>query len=154
MRLAKEIKSLEMNAINGGLQFFVERLVLLRGSGLDMADLDSSTKQKQGQDPILKHVGLVKRTALHLKARIPQVMDVDELIQVGMVGLIEASQNFDASRGVEFEIFAPNQNPRHPRRSPSDLGATTISNLSYSCEMNEATQELATSLGRTPTSGN
>ena len=72
-----------------------------------MADLDLYTQvQKQGQDPILKHVGLVKRTALHLKARIPQVMDVDELIQVGMVGLIEASQNFDVSRGVEFEIFA------------------------------------------------
>ena len=34
-----------------------------------MADLDLYTQvQKQGQDPILKHVGLVKRTALHLKA--------------------------------------------------------------------------------------
>ena len=33
-------------------------------------------------------------------------MDVDELIQVGMIGLIEASQSFDLSRGVDFEIFA------------------------------------------------
>ena len=33
-----------------------------------MADLDLYTQvQKQGQDPILKHVGFVKRTALHLK---------------------------------------------------------------------------------------
>ena len=72
-----------------------------------MADLDLYNQVAQnGRDPILAHVGLVKRTALHLKARIPQVMDVDELIQVGMIGLIEASQSFDTTRGVEFEIFA------------------------------------------------
>ena len=48
-----------------------------------MADLDLYNQVAQnGRDPILAHVGLVKRTALHLKARIPQVMDVDELIQV------------------------------------------------------------------------
>ena len=72
-----------------------------------MADLDLYNQVAQsGRDPILAHVGLVKRTALHLKARIPQVMDVDELIQVGMIGLIEASQSFDTTRGVDFEIFA------------------------------------------------
>ena len=71
-----------------------------------MADLDLYNQVAQnGRDPILAHVGLVKRTALHLKARIPQVMDVDELIQVGMIGLIEASQSFDTTRGVEFEIL-------------------------------------------------
>ena len=72
-----------------------------------MADLDLYNQIGQNRrDPILAYVGLVKRTALHLKARIPQVMDVDELIQVGMIGLIEASQSFDATRGVDFEIFA------------------------------------------------
>jgi hypothetical protein len=46
-----------------------------------MADLDLYNQiGNQTRDPILAHLGLVKRTALHLKARIPQVMDVDELI--------------------------------------------------------------------------
>ena len=72
-----------------------------------MADIELYAKvQNNGQDPILAHMGLVKRTALHLRARIPQVMDVEEMIQVGMIGLIEATQSFDNSRGVEFEIFA------------------------------------------------
>ena len=98
-RLAKEISSLEINGINETFNSLLSDWYPLEAkSWFDMADLDLYAQvQKQGQDPILKHVGLVKRTALHLKARIPQVMDVDELIQVGMVGLIEASQNFDVS---------------------------------------------------------
>lgn len=43
-----------------------------------MADIELYAKvQNNGQDPILAHMGLVKRTALHLRARIPQVMDVE-----------------------------------------------------------------------------
>jgi len=110
-----------------------------------MADLDLYTQvQKQGQDPILKHVGLVKRTALHLKARIPQVMDVDELIQVGMVGLIEASQNFDASRGVEFEIFARTRIRGAILDEVRRISVLPRSAISHIRETNEATQELAT----------
>ncbi len=37
---------------------------------------------------ILDHLGMVKRIAVHLKARIPPFMEVDELVQVGMIGLI------------------------------------------------------------------
>ena len=117
-----------------------------------MADLDLYTQvQKQGRDPILKHVGLVKRTALHLKARIPQVMDVDELVQVGMVGLIEASQNFDASRGVEFEIFARTRIRGAILDEVRRISVLPRSAISHIRGTNEATQQLATSLGRAPT---
>ncbi len=100
---------------------------------------------------VLQHVGLVKRTALHLKARIPQVMDVDELIQVGMIGLIEASQNFDASRGVEFEIFARTRIRGAILDEVRRISVLPRSAISHIRETNEATQELATELGRHPT---
>ena len=58
---------------------------------------------------LIDHMGLVKRVALHLKARLPNFMELEELIQVGMIGLIEADKSFDASKGVEFEIFAKNR---------------------------------------------
>ena len=113
-----------------------------------MADLDLYTQvQKQGQDPILKHVGLVKRTALHLKARIPQVMDVDELIQVVMVGLIEASQNFDASRGVEFEIFARTRIRGAILDEVRRISVLPRSAISHIRETNEATQEIRHKIG-------
>lgn len=117
-----------------------------------MADLDLYNRvQSQGQDPILKHVGLVKRTALHLKTRIPQVMDVDELIQVGMVGLIEASQNFDASRGVDFEIFARTRIRGAILDEVRRISVLPRSAISHIRGTNVATQELATTLGRAPT---
>ena len=33
-------------------------------------------------------------------------MDLNELIQVGMIGLIEAAKSFDPTKGIEFEHFA------------------------------------------------
>ena len=41
--------------------------------------------KREGREAlILEHMGLVKRVALHLKARLSPFMDLDELIQVGM----------------------------------------------------------------------
>lgn len=117
-----------------------------------MADLDLYNQVSQsGRDPILQHLGLVKRTALHLKGRIPQVMDVDELIQVGMIGLIEASQSFDASRGVDFEIFARTRIRGAILDEVRRISVLPRSAISHIRETNEATQELATALGRSPT---
>ena len=117
-----------------------------------MADLDLYNQiGNQTRDPILAHLGLVKRTALHLKARIPQVMDVDELIQVGMVGLIEASRSFDAARGVDFEIFARTRIRGAILDEVRRISVLPRSAISHIREPNEATQELATELGRAPT---
>ena len=53
-----------------------------------------------------KHTVLVKRIAYHLLARLPASVLVDDLIQSGMIGLLEASNNFDCSKGASFETFA------------------------------------------------
>ena len=46
----------------------------------------------------------IKLTALMLKARMPWA-DVDELLQLGAIGMMEALQRFDSSRGIEFQAF-------------------------------------------------
>lgn len=77
-----------------------------------MADLrvyEEIQNADQSGNELLAHVGLVKRVALHLKGRLPNFMELDELIQVGMIGLIEAKSSFDASKGVDFEVFAKNR---------------------------------------------
>ena len=53
-----------------------------------------------------QHTVLVKRIAYHLLARLPASVIVDDLIQSGMIGLLEASNNFDHSKGASFETFA------------------------------------------------
>jgi len=55
---------------------------------------------------IEQHTVLVKRIAYHLLARLPASVIVDDLIQSGMVGLLEAANNFDHSKGASFETFA------------------------------------------------
>lgn len=49
---------------------------------------------------------LVKRIAYHLKGRLPDSVMVDDLIQAGMVGLLEASRNYENGHGASFETFA------------------------------------------------
>lgn len=49
---------------------------------------------------------LVKRIAYHMVARMPASVQVDDLIQAGMVGLLEAAQKFQDDKGAGFETYA------------------------------------------------
>ncbi|MGH8511958.1 MAG: sigma-70 family RNA polymerase sigma factor, partial [Gammaproteobacteria bacterium] len=49
---------------------------------------------------------LVKRIAHHLISRLPPSVQIDDLIQAGMIGLLEASRNYDPSQGASFETYA------------------------------------------------
>ena len=53
-----------------------------------------------------QHVPLVRRLAHHMIAKLPPNVEVDDLIQVGMIGLSEALSRYEASQGVQFETFA------------------------------------------------
>ncbi|VAW69671.1 RNA polymerase sigma factor for flagellar operon [hydrothermal vent metagenome] len=60
----------------------------------------------QRDQRIIEHIGLVKRIAYHLLVRLPSNVLVDDLIQSGMLGLIEAAKNYDPSQGASFETYA------------------------------------------------
>ncbi|MEJ8676600.1 RNA polymerase sigma factor FliA [Chromobacterium amazonense] len=49
---------------------------------------------------------LVRKLASIMIARLPASVELGDLIQVGMIGLIEASRQFDPAQGVMFETFA------------------------------------------------
>jgi RNA polymerase sigma factor FliA len=55
---------------------------------------------------VLRHAELVKRIAYHLAGRLPASVEVADLIQAGMLGLIEAASNYTADRGASFETYA------------------------------------------------
>jgi len=65
--------------------------------------------QKQSNAELLDleaYLPLVKRIAYHLKGRLPDSVMVDDLIQSGIIGLIEAMQKFNANQGASFETYA------------------------------------------------
>ncbi len=55
---------------------------------------------------IKEYAPLVKRVAYHLMLRLPDSVAVDDLIQAGMMGLLEASGRYDELRGAQFETYA------------------------------------------------
>ncbi|MGZ8157996.1 MAG: RNA polymerase sigma factor FliA [Methylobacter sp.] len=55
---------------------------------------------------VMQHAPLVKRIAYHLLSRLPDSVQVDDLIQAGMLGLLEAIKNYDASQGASFDTYA------------------------------------------------
>jgi len=55
---------------------------------------------------VRKHADLVKRIAYHLAGRLPPQVEVEDLMQAGMMGLLEAAQNYASGRGASFETYA------------------------------------------------
>ncbi len=58
------------------------------------------------KDLVAKHAKLVKRIAFHMMNRLPPSVQAEDLIQAGMIGLIEAAKHYDPSQGASFETYA------------------------------------------------
>ncbi|MBF0124735.1 MAG: FliA/WhiG family RNA polymerase sigma factor [Magnetococcales bacterium] len=55
---------------------------------------------------ILRYAPLVKYVANRICMRLPSSVDVDDLYQVGILGLIDAVSKFDPDRGIKFQTYA------------------------------------------------
>lgn len=55
---------------------------------------------------ITRHAELVKRIAYHLAGRLPPQVEVEDLVQAGMLGLLEAAAHYTSDRGASFETYA------------------------------------------------
>jgi RNA polymerase sigma factor for flagellar operon FliA len=70
----------------------------------------STDSQGRGQGDherlVTQYASLVKRIAYHIMSRLPPSVQVDDLIQAGMIGLLEAARNYDAGQGASFETYA------------------------------------------------
>lgn len=62
--------------------------------------------QRDAHQLVVEYGWLVKRIAHHLIARLPASVSLDDLLQAGMIGLLEAASNYDSTRGASFETFA------------------------------------------------
>jgi RNA polymerase sigma factor for flagellar operon FliA len=55
---------------------------------------------------VRQYTPLVKRIAHHMIARLPASVQIDDLVQAGMMGLLDAASRFDEAQGIQFETFA------------------------------------------------
>jgi RNA polymerase sigma factor for flagellar operon FliA len=66
----------------------------------------SDVESTSMNETIERYSPLVKRIAHHLLARMPSNIQVEDLIQAGLMGLLEAARNYDVSKGASFETYA------------------------------------------------
>lgn len=67
---------------------------------------DQYAKQGNQRAFLEKYSVLVRRIAHHLLGRLPPSVLVDDLIQAGMIGLLEAQKNYDSTKGASFDTYA------------------------------------------------
>ena len=58
------------------------------------------------QERIATSLPFVQALARRLATSMPHAIDISDLVQDGMIGLIDASHRFDESRGIKFQTFA------------------------------------------------
>ncbi len=66
----------------------------------------NQTGARQADALVETHAPLVKKIALHLLARLPASVQLDDLMQAGMIGLLEAANKFQSDKGASFETYA------------------------------------------------
>ncbi len=70
------------------------------------ADASSKVSQKTQESLMKAHASLVKRIAYHLSGRLPRSIQLEDLMQAGMLGLLEAARSHDEGKGASFETYA------------------------------------------------
>ena len=72
----------------------------------DNVQTKSFDKDENLDEIVNRYAPLVKRIAHHLLLRMPASVQIDDLIQSGMIGLLEASRKYDVTKGASFETYA------------------------------------------------
>ncbi len=110
-----------------------------------------TAKGRLDNDAMLKQYSpLVRRLAHQMIAKLPANVEIDDLIQVGMIGLTDALSRFDLAQGVQFETFAT----QRIRGAMLDelRGADWMSrgNRKHQRDIESAVHKLEQTLGRAP----
>ena len=105
----------------------------------------------QRNETVLKYFPLVKATAVKIHRRLPPQVELDDLISVGIMGLIEAVDRFDPGRNVSLATYARQRvhgSIVDALRAQDWVPRTVRERVA---KLNNTKQELRDRLGRSPT---
>ena len=110
------------------------------------------TSDKHFRNLLMEHYRhIVKYTAERLHSKLPDKVELDDLISAGIFGLMDAIDAFDPSRGVKFETYC---SPRIRGSILDELRSMDwVPRLvrARASQLTKAMQSLETNLGRKPT---
>lgn len=104
-------------------------------------------------DLLAQHQPMVRRMALQMIARLPASVELDDLIQAGMLGLLDASKRYKDNLGAKFETFASQRvrGAMIDELRANDWGSRGLRQSARGVE--QAIQMLGHRFGRSPTEG-
>ena len=116
-----------------------------------MASIDAYKRQLlDSNSSTSSQYTLVKRVAYHLSSRLPSNIAIEDLVQAGMEGLLQAQKVFDASRGINFELFAKTRIRGAMLDEVRRISFSTRNVISTKRKQDEIVRELTQKLGRQP----
>jgi RNA polymerase sigma factor FliA len=76
-----------------------------------VADSGSTVTRKEGMTPeqeqmMVDHLPIVRYLARRIHERLPQHVDIEDLVSAGVLGLLDAFQKFDPEKKVQFRSYA------------------------------------------------
>lgn len=110
-------------------------------------------KPDQKENLLHQHAGLVKKLAYQLKAKLPPSVELDDLVQAGMMGLLDAVNRYEDTHGAQFETYAAQRirgSMLDELRSADWLPRSVRKNMR---DVETAISKLEQELGRPPTEG-
>lgn len=96
-------------------------------------------------------LSLVKRIAVHLKGRLPKTVEVDDLMQSGFEGLVQAMNTFDKTRNISLEQYANTRIRGAMLDDVRRMSQATRTTISFKREHSTAIEKLTNRFGREPT---
>ncbi len=66
----------------------------------------TSATQTDGDDLVMQELPQVYYIAARIRERLPQHVEMEDLVSAGVMGLIEATRSFDGTKNVQFKTFA------------------------------------------------
>ena len=100
---------------------------------------------------VLEHLPLVRAIAARLRTTLPEHVDFNDLVQAGIMGLIDAAHKFDSNKQVEFSSYAKYRIRGAILDSLRQLDWASRDMRRRHKEVEAATRELAVTLRRNPT---
>ncbi|MEO5377966.1 MAG: FliA/WhiG family RNA polymerase sigma factor [Magnetococcus sp. DMHC-6] len=83
---------------------------VIKDQAQDLPQIDDTVEEAWGRlsrdEIILKYAPMVKYVVGRISLRLPQSVDIEDLYQVGILGLIDAVSKFDIKRGIKFQTYA------------------------------------------------
>ena len=116
-----------------------------------MASIDAYKRQLlDSKSSTTSQYSLVKRVAYHLSSRLPSNIAIEDLVQAGLEGLLQAQKVFDASRGINFELFAKTRIRGAMLDEVRRISFSTRNVISTKRKQDEIIRDLTQKLGRQP----